>query len=38
MARLAINGGPKQINKPFPSWPVFDDAVACANGSVVVKL
>ena len=26
MAKLAINGGPKQVTVAFPSWPVFDDA------------
>jgi len=35
MAKLAINGGPKQINKPFPSWPVFDDAEINAITEVV---
>jgi len=24
MARLALNGGPKVIEKPFAKWPVFD--------------
>ena len=26
MAKLAINGGTKQVTEEFPSWPVFDGA------------
>ncbi|MDO8684352.1 MAG: DegT/DnrJ/EryC1/StrS family aminotransferase [Armatimonadota bacterium] len=35
MKKLAINGGPKTRTKPFPAWPVWDEADCAAVADVV---